>query len=118
MPDRGRHHLAFLDGRFSMMFPLRVRTAILGAAVTSLFLAANAAQATLVFDQNFNSSNVVSDYVNSTTPDSHQFNAIGTSGAGVTVAISSGALSYTRGTANAGSFSRTTDFSPTPSTLQ
>src|SRR5438128_2532075 len=85
------------------------------AWVVGMIAAAGAARGTLIFDQNFNSSGTVSDYV-SATPDSHQFNAISSSGAGTVVSISGGALSYAR-TANAGSFSRTTDFSPTPDTL-
>ena len=70
---------------------------------------------TTYLTQNFSSSAIVSDYV-SATPNSGQFDAIGTSGAGTTISISGGKLQYVR-TANAGSFSRTTDFSPTPTTL-
>ncbi len=66
--------------------------------------------------QDFSSSNTVSDYV-SATPDNSKFNSISSSGAGTTVTIANETLSYAR-TENAGSFSRTTDFSPIPSTLQ
>ena len=68
---------------------------------------------TTYLTQDFSSSSVVSDYV-SATPNSGQFNAIGTSGANVTISISSGKLEYVRTTANVGSFSRNTDFSPSP----
>lgn len=71
---------------------------------------------TTYLTQDFSSSSVVSDYV-SATPNSGQFNAIGTSGANVTISISRGKLEYVRTTANVGSFSRNTDFSPSPSTL-
>lgn len=70
-----------------------------------------------LFSQDFSSSSVVSDYVNASSPNSGQWNAIGSSGSGVTVAIAGGALQYTRATANTGSFSRTTDFSPVPPAL-
>jgi hypothetical protein len=70
-----------------------------------------------LFSQDFSSSSSVSDYVSS-TPNSGQFNAVGSSGSGTTVGIVGGALQYTRTGANVGSFSRTTDFSPTPTTLQ
>lgn len=67
-----------------------------------------------IFSQDFSSSSTVSDYVNSTSPNSGQWNAIGSSGAGVTISITNNALVYVRAAANSGSFSRTTDFSPTP----
>jgi len=66
--------------------------------------------------QDFSSSSTVSDYV-STTPNNTQFNAISSSGAGTTVSIVGEKLSFAR-TGNAGSFSRTTDFDPVPTTLQ
>jgi hypothetical protein len=69
-----------------------------------------------LFKQDFSSSSALADYVR-TTPNNGQWNAIGSSGAGVTVSITSGALQFARGTANVGSFSRTTDFSPTPASL-
>lgn len=69
-----------------------------------------------LFDQDFSSSTVVADYI-SATPDNGQFNAIGTTGAGMIISITDGTLQYSR-TGNAGSFSRTTDFSPVPSTLR
>ncbi|MHB8523929.1 MAG: PEP-CTERM sorting domain-containing protein [Limisphaerales bacterium] len=84
--------------------------AIVMAAMTGI------GQAQLFF-QDFSSSGVVSDYV-STTPNNGQFNAIGSSGAGTTVSITGSALQYTRGSANTGSFSRTSDFSPVPTTLR
>lgn len=72
------------------------------------------AQAQL-FVQDFSSSTNVADYV-SATPNNGQFNAIGTSGAGTTVSINGGTLQYSR-TANAGSFSRTTDFPFVPAAI-
>ena len=73
-----------------------------------------------IFSQNFESSTVLADYVSS-TPNSGQFNAIGTSGAGVVTSISgmpgAQALKFAR-TANAGIFSRTTDFSPVPNFIR
>ncbi|NOU47155.1 MAG: T9SS type A sorting domain-containing protein [Bacteroidales bacterium] len=68
--------------------------------------------------QDFSSSILVSDYYNSSAPNNGQFNAIGTTGAGVTVSVLLGTLDFTRALNNTGSFSRTTDFSPTPTTLQ
>jgi hypothetical protein len=73
---------------------------------------------TTKFSQNFTSSTTLSSYINATTPNSGQWNAIGTSGAGTTVSVAANNLSFTRGAGNAGSFSRTTDFSPTPLALK
>ncbi|MEW6703069.1 MAG: T9SS type A sorting domain-containing protein [Bacteroidota bacterium] len=66
-----------------------------------------------IFNQDFSAGGTTSDYV-SATPNSGQWNAISTSGAGTTVSISNNALVFTRTLANVGSFSRTTDFSPMP----
>lgn len=72
-----------------------------------------------LFQQDFSSSTVVGDYDDS-APTNGQFNSIGTSGAGTILSINSGGsnnkLRYAR-TANAGSYSRTTDFSPTPTSM-
>ncbi len=70
-----------------------------------------------LFDQDFSSSTDFTDYV-SATPDNGQFNAISSTGAGTVVSINSGTLQYARSGSNAGSFSRTTDFSPVPNTLR
>jgi hypothetical protein len=70
-----------------------------------------------IFTQDFSGSSSLSDYV-AATPNSGQWNAIGTSGGGTTVGIVAGTLQYTRDGANLGSFSRTTDFSPVPATLE
>jgi hypothetical protein len=70
-----------------------------------------------IFQQDYSSSTTVSSYVNLSSPTISQFNAIGTSGAGVVTSINSGKLRIARSGSNAGSFSRTTDFSPTPSTM-
>jgi hypothetical protein len=72
-------------------------------------------QMTTYLLQDFNSSSVVSNYV-SATPNLGQFNAISSSGAGMVVSITNGKLQFAR-TGNAGSFSRTTDFSPQPTAL-
>ena len=72
-----------------------------------------------LFQQDFSSSTTVSNYANATTPTNGQFNAISTSGAGTVLSINttgSNKLRFAR-TGNAGAFSRTTDFSPTPSSL-
>ena len=72
-----------------------------------------------LFQQDFSSSTTVSTYANATTPTNGQFNAITTSGAGTVLSINttgSNKLRFAR-TGNAGAFSRTTDFSATPSTL-
>ena len=73
-------------------------------------------QGQVLFEQNFSGSTVLSSYI-SATPDSGQWNAIGTSGAGVSISVASNNLAFTRSAVNAGSFSRTTDFSPTPDTM-
>lgn len=65
--------------------------------------------------QDFTSSTVVADYV-SPTPTNEQFNAVSSSGTGTVISINENNLQFSR-TGNAGSFSRTTDFSPVPSTL-
>jgi hypothetical protein len=69
-----------------------------------------------LFTQNFSASSTVSNYVNSLSPDNGQFNAISSSGAGTVLSITSGKLRFAR-TANAGSYSRTTDFSGPPTSL-
>lgn len=72
-----------------------------------------------LFQQDFSSSTTVSNYANATTPTNGQFNAISTSGAGTVLSINttgSNKLRFAR-TGNAGAFSRTTDFSPTPTSL-
>ncbi|MFY1048404.1 T9SS type A sorting domain-containing protein [Chryseobacterium sp. GP-SGM7] len=77
---------------------------------TSLFSTASWGQ---IFQQDFNSSNTVSSYVSSSNPNAGQFNSIGSSGSGMNVSITNGKLRFAR-TGNAGSYARTTDFSPTP----
>ncbi|WP_313717218.1 hypothetical protein, partial [Kaistella carnis] len=69
-----------------------------------------------LFTQDFNSSSVLATYSNATSPTNGQFNSIGSSGSGMTVSINSGQLRFAR-TSKAGSYSRTTDFSPTPTGL-
>lgn len=69
-----------------------------------------------MLQQNFSSSSTMSDYVNSTSPSNGQWNTISTSGAGTVLSITSGALQFARSN-NVGTFSRTTDFSPTPTSL-
>lgn len=72
-----------------------------------------------LLQQDFSGSTTVSNYVNATTPTNGQFNAISTSGAGTVLSINtttSNKLRFAR-TANAGAFSRTTDFSPTPGSM-
>ncbi len=70
-----------------------------------------------IFSQSFGTT-TLSDYISASTPTSSQWNAIGTSGAGVTISVAANNLSFTRSTANVGSFSRTTDFSPTPDAIK
>jgi len=92
------------------------RWAILATAALLAMALSSSLNAAVLFQQDLSSSATVSDYANATTPNSGQWNAIGTSGSGTVLSITSGALQYAR-TANAGSFSRTTDFNPTPSAL-
>jgi hypothetical protein len=67
-----------------------------------------------LFQQNFQSSVTLSDYVNLTTPGNGQWNAITTTGAGTTISLidvsGSNKLSLVS-TANSGAFARTTDLS-------
>lgn len=49
-----------------------------------------------IFSQDFSTSSTVSDYVNSSSPTSGQWNAIGSSGAGVTTTITNNALVFTQ----------------------
>jgi len=74
------------------------------------------AQGQVLLDQDFSSSGVLSTYVSS-APDSGQWNAIGSSGPGVTVSVAANNLAFTRSLANVGSFSRTADFTPVPNTM-
>lgn len=91
---------------------MKIKSTLLAFAAFSA-LGAVSSQAAVIFSQDFSTNNTVATYV-SATPNSGQFNAIGSSGAGVTTSISGGVLTYARTGTNAGSFSRTTDFSPTP----
>lgn len=70
-----------------------------------------------LFSQNFNSSSTLSDFFDATTPGTTKFNSISSSGAGTTVSINSSKLRYVR-TGNAGSYTRTTDFSPVPTFMK
>lgn len=71
---------------------------------------------TTYFSQDFSASTVVADYA-SIAPNMGQFNAISSTGAGMTISINGGQLQYSR-TANSGAFSRTSDFAPTPATMR
>ena len=90
---------------------MKTTFSILGASL--ILSCASVCQANVIFSQDFSSSSIVSDYVNA-TPNSGQWNAISTSGAGTTVSIAGGSMQYTHNGVNAGSFTRNTDFSPTP----
>lgn len=60
-----------------------------------------------VFSQNFNSSTTLTDYVESpASGTSNKFDGITSSGAGTTWSVAANNLTVTRGTANAGSFTR------------
>jgi hypothetical protein len=84
-------------------------------ALCSLSLSFFYAQTT-IFQQNFNSSNTVSDYVGS-PPSTNQFDFIGTTGSGVTTTINNGKLVMSKTGLNSGNFGRNTDFSPTPTLI-
>ncbi|MCX6938734.1 MAG: hypothetical protein NTU80_12745 [Verrucomicrobia bacterium] len=79
-------------------------------------LSSSTALSQTLFNQAFNSSSTLADYINAATPSNGQFNAI-TSVANNTASISSGALVYAKNSSSSAGFSRTTDFSPTPSAL-
>ncbi|HWV65261.1 glycoside hydrolase family 26 protein [Chitinophaga sp.] len=71
-----------------------------------------------LFDQDFDSSAVVADYVDSDPGNTH-FTSIGSTGAGTVAAINSGKLRFDRtGGADNGYFSRTKDFAPVPAVIQ
>lgn len=80
-------------------------------------IAAVSSQAAVIFSQDFSTNNTLATYINASTPTSGQFNAIGSSGAQTTVGVNSGVLTFNRGVGNVGTFSRTTDFSPTPTAI-
>ncbi len=86
---------------------------IIGLAAATLA----GANAQVLLQQDFSSSTTLSTYTSASSPTSGQWNAIGSSGAGVTASTSSNNLAFTRTGANVGTFSRTTDFSPTPQTM-
>lgn len=67
--------------------------------------------------QNFDSSSDLNSYVNLSSPTNAQFNAIGSSGAGAVVSINDNQLRFTRSASNTGSYSRTRNFAPTPTSL-
>jgi mannan endo-1,4-beta-mannosidase len=71
-----------------------------------------------LLEQDFSSSSTLTDYV-STDPTNKQFSSIGSTGAGTTVSISSGALKFDRtANANSGYYSRVKDFYPLPSIVK
>lgn len=118
-------HLYFGNTRTQ---PYSSRIAALGLAMAIIFVGSmfptSAQHAELKskpsashFLQDFSASTVVADYV-SATPNSGQFNAIGSTGAAMLVSINGGSLQYDRTGGNSGSYSRTTDFAPTPATLK
>lgn len=95
---------------------------IISIAHVSQFTFTGSAEGAIIFAQDFSSnpSGPVSSYVNSTSPDSGQWNAIQVANNGTTtVAINNGALAYTRTSATlvGGSFTRSSDFSPVPQAL-
>jgi hypothetical protein len=100
--------------RFTNMKFIKSVGTILAAAFCIVLI--NATAQAQVFSQDFSSSAVVADYV-SATPNTGQFNAISTNGAGTVVSINSGTLQFAR-TADTGIFSRTTDLtSPGPTSF-
>jgi hypothetical protein len=104
-----------IDSTFSGNYFNKVKTAFV--LVFMLSLAQNVSAQLL--QQDFSSSTTVSNYVNATTPTNGQFNAISTSGAGTVLSINtttSNKLRFAR-TGNAGIYVRTTDFSPTPTSM-
>lgn len=97
--------LAFF-GKPGMFFQNKVATENMYAAREELF------------GQDFDSSAVISDYVD-TDPGNQHFTSIGSTGAGTIVSINSGKLRFDRtGGADNGYFSRTKDFSPLPAVIQ
>jgi hypothetical protein len=70
---------------------------------------------TSIFSQDFSSSTSLASYINLLLPNDGQFNAITTGGTS-SANITSGALRFSRGNTNT-SFTRSTDFSPTPTAL-
>ena len=68
------------------------------------------------FAQNFDSSNVLTYYVNATTPSTAQFNYIGTT-TGTAASINSQKLRFVRSNNGAGAASRTTNFIGSPTVL-
>ena len=86
-----------------------------GAFLAALALATSSTAQ--LFQQDFSSSTNVASYTNITNPNNGQWNYIGSSGAAVTFAVVSNALSFTRTSGNAGSFSRTNDFAGPPAAL-
>jgi hypothetical protein len=85
-------------------------------SVSLIFSCANICRASVIFSQDFSAGGTPANYVSS-TPNSGQWNAIGVSGSGTTVSIANGALQYIHNGANAGSFTRNTDFSPIPTAI-
>lgn len=90
---------------------MKIKTLLLGAAM--LAFQTNRAQ---LLHADFNETETVSDYVSS-NPLNRQFNAIGSTGAGVQVSVSQEQLHFSRSGANTGSFSRTTNFTGNPNAI-
>lgn len=111
--------VSFLRSTHSSNRSSRFRLSMLlaGGVALAIMSTASSANAAVLFSQDFSASSTVSTYASNGSPNSGQWDAVSTSNAsGTAITITSGALQYAR-TANAGAFSRTTDFSPTPTSL-
>jgi hypothetical protein len=94
---------------------MKIKSSLL--ALVAISIAAGSSHAAIIFTQDFSANNTLATYINASSPNSGQFNAISTSGAQATVGVNAGVLTFTRGSGNATTFSRTTDFSPTPAAI-
>ena len=89
-------------------------------AIAILMSIAYVVRGNVIFSQDFstNPDGPLTTYYNPTAPNDGQWNAITASGTGTRVTVANGALSFTRGSSGAASFSRTTDFSPAPEAVR
>lgn len=86
-------------------------------AVAIISAVSRPTSAQTLFQQTFDSSNTLSDYIKSSSPAEGQFNGINP-GTGNTASIVDGALVFTRTSAVNGAFWRTTGFSPAPTAVR
>jgi len=94
------------------MFDIRL---LIGGVALAVGAAPGTSRGAVIFSQNFSSSTNVASYVGA-PPNNGQFDQLARDGVNVTISITGGALTFVR-SGNVAYFTRSTDFSPAPTSL-